>query len=95
MSVINTNLEPRQPIKNVLPETPKVDSLEEDKAVAETAQQNKPAEKIETTDSLKAQALPPEADEIKQIDEAVMKLKEYANNMKRELKSLSMATSVY
>lgn len=85
MSVINTNLEPRQPIKNPQQETPKAVSVEEDKAVVETAQQNKPTEKVETTESLKAQNLASDGEEPKLIDEAVSKLKEYAKNMQREL----------
>ncbi len=85
MSVINTNLEPRQPIKNPQQETPKAVSVEEDKAAVETAQQNKPAEKVETTESLKAQNLASDGEQPKLIDEAVSKLKEYAKNMQREL----------
>jgi len=85
MSVINTNLEPRQPIRNPQQETPKAVSVEEDKAVVETAQQNKPTEKVETTESLKAQNLASDGDQSKLIEEAVSKLKEYAKNMQREL----------
>jgi flagellar protein FlaG len=85
MSVINTNLGPRQPIKNPQQEAPKAVSVEEDKAVLETAQQNKPTEKVETTESLKAQNLAADAEQPKLIDEAVSKLKEYAKNMQREL----------
>lgn len=85
MSVINTNLEPRQPIKNPQQETPKAVSVEEDKAVVETAQQNKPTEKVETTESLKAQNLASDGEQPKLIEEAVSKLKEYAKNMQREL----------
>jgi len=85
MSVTNTNLEPRQPIKSPQQEEPKAVSLEENKAAIETAQQNKPTEKVETTESLKAQNLASDGEQPKLVDEAVSKLKEYAKNMQREL----------
>ena len=85
MSVININLEPRQPLKTTQQDVTKVSSVEEEVAAVETAQQNKPAEKVETTESLKTQELPSEVEQSKLIDEAVLKLQEYAKNMQREL----------
>ena len=85
MSVINTNLEPRPPIQNPQQETAKPVSIEEKKAVEETAQQNKKTEKVDTTDSLKTQKAGDEAKEAKLVEAAVAKLREYTDNMQREL----------
>ena len=85
MSVINTNLEPRPPIQSPQQDTAKSVSLEEKKAVEETAQQNKKTEKVGTTDSLKTQDAGDEAKQAKLIEVAVAKLREYTDNMQREL----------
>lgn len=85
MSVINTNLEPRQPIKDPQQETTKPVSVEEKKAAVETAQQNKKTEKVDTTDSLKSQPVRDGASQAKLIEAAVARLKDYTDNMEREL----------
>lgn len=85
MSVINTNLEPRQPIRDPQQETMKPVSVEEKKAAVETAQQNKKTEKVDTTDSLKSQSVGSEAPEAKLVEAAVARLKDYTDNMEREL----------